>query len=110
MALTELTAAEWGIVGECLQCVASGEVIFDDWEFETLFGMTFAEVKRVAAQWPDVDASDLNVCAAITNSMGHLVGYPHGGGARWSRYISVPPAEVLRVLNKWRERNQPTLE
>jgi hypothetical protein len=102
MALATLTEPEREIVRQCLACVASEEIIANDWEFPTLFGITFADLQRVAAQWPNVDESDEVVRLAINNSMNNLLGYPHGGTAKWSRFISVPPAEVLRLFCKWR--------
>ena len=102
MPLSDLTQEERRVVKECLQCVASGEVIEDDWEFETLFGFPFVEIKRIAELWPLVDESDELVRLAVNNSLNNLLGYPHGQQARWNDFISVPRPEVARVLQKWR--------
>jgi hypothetical protein len=98
----ELSVAERAVIGECLACVASGEVILEDEEFETVFGIQFSELTSVAAAWPNVDESTEQVFLAINGSLNNLLGYPHGKMGEWSRYISVPPSEVSRIYAKWR--------
>lgn len=102
MALNNLTDAETKIVFECLQCVATGEVILNDWEFSILFGITFKTLEQIVRDLPDIDESKNEVQLAINNSLNNLLGYPHGRHLQWSNYISVPPQEVARIYSKWR--------
>lgn len=102
MPLRDLTSDERSTIKQCLDAVASGKIILDDWEFPVLFGIEFADLQAVANAWPDVDDSDDCTFAAINGSLNNLLGYPHGKMARWSTYISSPPSEVSRILSKWR--------
>ena len=104
MALSNLTAQELLVIGECLACVATGEVIEDDFEFETVWSIEFSDLQAVAAAWPLVDETDEKTFLAISGSLGNLLGYPHGKMHHWSRYISVSPQEVTRIFDKWRGR------
>jgi hypothetical protein len=94
-----LTEREKLTIYECL-CAAEQEDFFPEWEFETLFGITRREVSNVRENWPEADISQPVVRAAITGAMNHLVGYPHGLGSRWDKYISVQPEIVLATLKK----------
>jgi hypothetical protein len=102
MALADLSDSERRVIGECLACVASGEVILDDEEFQTFFGIGFPELQAVALAWPSVDDSVESVFLAINGSLNNLLGYPHGKMHLWPRYISASPSEVDRILSKWR--------
>ena len=100
MALADLSPAERETVLECLTAAATGP-FFPDWEFHTLFGMERSEVKAVVDAWPNIDDATESVSIAVSNSMNHLLGYPHGCEREWSRYISVGPTEVARIFQKW---------
>jgi len=82
--------------------VASGEVILNDWEFQTLFGITFCQLQGVASAWPVVDDSDEVTFLAINNSLNNLLGYPHGAEDKWKKYISASPAVVAQIFDRWR--------
>jgi hypothetical protein len=102
MPLNDLTDAEKEIVFECLRCVASGEIIRNDGEFRTLFGIEFATLQNIVRALPEIDDSDEEVALAINNSLNNLLGYPHGGQSMWHTFISALPSEVHRVFRKWR--------
>lgn len=108
MTLSNLSEAETEIVFQCLRCVGSGEVILNDWEFQTLFGISFQEFQGVVNALPAIDESNEIVHLAINNSLNNLLGYSHGRSSKWSTYISVPPAEVARVFSKWRGEPIPS--
>lgn len=73
---------------------------FPDWEFPVLFGVERAVLGRVIELWPRFDEFSQDMCLAIHNSLGNLVGYPHGNEKEWSRYISVGPDGVMGALRK----------
>ena len=102
MPLRNLTEAETEIVFECLRCVATGEVILNDWEFQTLFGIEFALLEKIVEDIPNIDESTEEVQLAINNTFANLLGYPHGRHDRWAKYISAPQSEVARIFSKWR--------
>ena len=52
-----LTDSECKTVEEILQAVAFGSFI-DEWEFQSLMGLSRKDVKEVAAAYPDVDECD----------------------------------------------------
>lgn len=102
MALSNLTDIETEIVFECLRCVATGEIILDDFEFDTLIGIDFESFGKLVGELPRINESDQETHLAINNSLVNLLWYPHGCHAKWSNYISVPQSEVARILAKWR--------
>jgi hypothetical protein len=102
MALNNLTEEETQVVFQCLRCIATGEVILNDREFQTIFGIEFEALKEIVRLLPDIDESKEEVRLAINNSLNNLLGYPHGQHSKWSKYITVPQAEVARILSKWR--------
>jgi len=95
-----LSEQDLRVIQECLKAAADGP-FFPDWEFETLFGLTRAEVAAVAAACPAVDASAEEVGRAVIGALGHLTGYPHGEEKAWGRYISVSSSEVADLLRRW---------
>jgi hypothetical protein len=105
--MLELTENEVKIVGACLRCVAAGDVIHDDLEFPTLFGITFAELRAVAIAWPDVNTADAVVGIALRNSLNNLLGYPHGHPEIWGTRIPATPKAAARILAKLQRRDSP---
>ena len=102
MALSNLTENESEVVFQCLRCVATGEVILNDWEFRTVFGIEFQTLVDIVSCLPSIDESREEVRLAINNSLNNLLGYPHRRESLWNNYISVPQQEVARILAKWR--------
>ena len=99
--MADLTFEEQRTVGECLKAAADGP-FFPDWEFHTLFGVERMEVAKVVASWPFADASSRAVFLSVNGSMLHLMYYPHRKWESWDEFISVSPAEVERIYQKWR--------
>jgi hypothetical protein len=102
MSLADLDPQEREVIFACLKCVADGQVIKHDWEFQTVFGIEVEDLLTVVRSWPNVDEKDEVVELAINNSMVNLLGYPHGWHAKWDSCMSFPLSEISRVLNKWR--------
>ena len=102
MSLANLNEDERAIVHACMECVASGKVILHDWEFPLTFGMQASEFLAIYDAWPNLDETQEKVCLAISNSMINLLAYPHKAHHAWNQYMSVPQAEVSRVLGLWR--------
>ena len=96
-----LDEGEMQLIGNCLRAAADGP-FFEDWEFATLFGLERAEVKRIAEEWPKVDADDAIVSVAVQNSLNNLLGSPHGMDAELEAYVPGSPAAIEHVLVKWR--------
>ena len=104
MLAQDLSERDLRVIKECLQVAAHGP-FFPDWEVETLFGLTRAEMAAIAADWPAVDAGTREVRRAVIGALGHLTGYPHGEEEAWGRYISVSPSEVEDLLRRWRNQS-----
>ena len=106
--MERLTDIEKRIIGECLLAAADGPFFKDegaddpDWEFRSLFGLKREELARVAAAWPGVERHDESVALAVNNSLGNLLGYPHGHDKDWSDFISASVDEVAAVFERWR--------
>lgn len=109
MAVEQLSDVDRRIIGECLRAAAEGPFFKDEgakdpyWEFHSLFGLDREGFARIAAAYPNVDSRNESVALAINNTLGNLLGYPHGHDKDWSSYISAPAAEVAAVFKRWRE-------
>ncbi|MEM8855949.1 MAG: hypothetical protein AAGD34_19765 [Pseudomonadota bacterium] len=77
---------------------------YPDREFGTLFGFTRKEIQALVDQWPDIDDSDEETYAAISNAMNNLIIYPIDNPHLWSDYISVSQSDVARIFSLWRGR------
>jgi len=100
MSLSNLNSAEADVVFQCLRCVAAGQIIRDDWEFQTLFGIEFGTLQEIVGRLPAIDDSQEDVILAINSSMNNLL--ERASDPRWSAYVSAPPSEVARVFSRWR--------
>ncbi|GAA3168316.1 hypothetical protein [Nonomuraea roseoviolacea] len=95
-----MSARDLQIVQECLDAAIHGP-FFEDWEFDTLMGLTRDEVAAIAASWPHADDADARHLA-VNNVLNNLLGYPHGYGRRWHEFFSATPEEMADVLARWR--------
>jgi hypothetical protein len=100
--INRLKKNEQDVVYQCLVAALKGP-FFPDWEFQTLFGIERSTLSKIVDAWPQVDDTEEDVALAINNSMGNLVGYPHGKEKEWQKYISVSPDEVISILQRWKE-------
>lgn len=63
-------------IGRALHAVAEG-AFFEEWEFQTLFGLSRQDLRAVAKEWPaNVDAPMAEL--AVFNALNNLCGYPLG--------------------------------
>src|SRR4051794_7748661 len=95
--ISDLTAEERSLVGQCLIAASSGPY-FENWEFQTLFGIERSIVEEIATLWPDVDPTNENVELAVVGAMNHLLGYPHGHSVHDA--IGYEPSAIRSVLEK----------
>lgn len=105
MKLKHLTEDETKIVKACMDCVAGGEVILHDFEFQTVMGVDVDEFLAIVEAWPNIDESDDNTRMAISNAINNLLGYPHGMQKRWHEVMPISLDEISRVFRKWKGRN-----
>ena len=106
MSLKDLNEQERQAVFQCLRATVEGP-FFDDWEFQTLFGIDRAQVAGVLAAVPDLNESDETTSLAIAGAMGQLLGYPHQQPEAWKRFISVTPKQLSAIYDKWSGTNVP---
>jgi hypothetical protein len=99
--MCDLTEAEQKLVGACLNAAAKGP-FFDEWEFESLFGMTRSHLREVAGAWPEVDDTEEIVRLAINNSFTNLLGYPHRMDDNLLEWVGATREEINHVFEKWR--------
>ncbi len=91
---------------ESLLAAARGP-FFPDWEFHTLIGLDRPTVESIAASFTASTPLEGDVALALHNSMGNLVGYPHGQEAAWNQWLSVTPTELQAVFSRWQaSRNE----
>lgn len=98
--MRDLTKTDCDIVKQCLDCIARGDVILHDWEFETIMGITVSEFLFIARSWPVVDEDHPAVQCAVGNGLNNLLGYPHGK----DDLLPVPAQDIARVISLWRGR------
>lgn len=103
--LKNLNEEETNVVRKCLECIATGQVILHDNEFQLIMGIEVAELNEILESWLDIDQSDEKVFLAINNSMINLLGYPHGCYHRWSEFMDIPLASIAGIHEKWRGDN-----
>jgi len=97
--MERLSDADRAIVRDCLRAAIDGP-FFPDWEVHTLFGLTRAELTTVLDTWPapaDANLQDI----AVTNTLNHLLSYPHHKWDAWQSFISATPEEVQWILSRW---------
>jgi hypothetical protein len=99
MPLDALTEDEIHVLHVCLQCVAAGNVVPHDEEFETIMGIDILSLRQVLRDWPHVDDKEERVWLASNNSLNNLVGYPHDFQDDWGSHIPISRAEVVRVCS-----------
>lgn len=96
----DLTSSDTDTIQECLTAAADGP-FFDDQEFHTLFGLDREEVRLVAQQWPETGDPEVQR-VAVTNSLNHLLWYPHRREDVWHSFISAERVDVALVYARWR--------
>lgn len=98
-----LTQRQIQIIGECLAAAAYGP-FFPDGEFESVFGLSRAQVAEIADQWPVAIGSQENLDLAIHASFNNLTGYPikKVNMEHWEDYISTDREGLINVFNTWR--------
>jgi hypothetical protein len=106
MALAKLTASDRRIIFECLTAAARGP-FFTDADLSILFGLERRELLGIVARIPMIDDSEASVRLAIGHTLLDLTGYPHGKQSEWRTWISVGPAEVEQVADRWRALQPP---
>jgi hypothetical protein len=101
MELELISDADKALVGQALRAAADGP-FFDEWEFQTLFGLTRSEVRAVADAWPNVELQSTNVHLAVNNTLNNLLGYPHRQDSVWSEWISVDRRQLDELFSRLR--------
>lgn len=74
--------------------------VFEDWEFDSLFGISRKQLSDVREKWPNVSGADKNVCAAVIGSINNLLGYSGLKNDEWAKNIRINPSEAQLLLNK----------
>jgi hypothetical protein len=102
MSLKNLTTDEIDVIGACINAVLTGPFLEGE-SLHTLTGLWDAELEEIGQAWPNVDEDEENVRLAINGVLNNLLGYPHDCWDVWFEYISVPPDELKRIYEKWRD-------
>jgi hypothetical protein len=107
MPLSDLNKDDMDVVAQCLRASVYG-TFFDDIEFQSLFGVSRAEAKVVADQFPGVDefddSADGNDDAwlVINNAFLNVLARFNDKEPSWQKFIAVSPQRVKQVYEKWR--------
>lgn len=107
MHLERLSKRESEVVGQILRAAAEGP-FFPDWEFQTLFGLTRADVRKVAEGWPLPALSSELVELAVNNSFNWMLSYPHRKHDQWEDWISVDQIAANELFNRLRGKGNET--
>lgn len=97
-----LTQKQITVIGECLRAAAYGP-FFPDGEFNSIFGLTRAQVAAVADQWPVVLKNADIVDTAIHNAFNNLIGYPikNDKMAVWDEFVSTDRNDLVELFRDW---------
>ena len=95
-----LLAPDFSVIKECLHASAYGP-FFPDWEFNTLFGLERSRVCSIADTFDASSPITEDIELAVNNSIGNLLGYPHGLDSAWSQWISVSQSELQNLFSRW---------
>lgn len=101
MALSKMNESDRRIIFECLAAAARGP-FFCDADISILFGLDRSELLGIVARIPRIDDAAPNVRRAIGHTLNNLLGYPHGEKDEWNKWISVSPATLEIVADRWR--------
>lgn len=77
MTIESLDEYDRDLIRRALEACSHGP-FFDEWEFQTLFGLTRPQFGEAAHRWTEEGEVDAEVEVAIRNAIVNLVGYPHG--------------------------------
>jgi hypothetical protein len=95
----EMSARELQISREAPTASVAGP-FFEDWEFQTLFGLERDDVQAILDDWPGGKDVQLQF-DAVHRALNNLVGYPHGvRAAAWSAWLSAGKNEMKILLDK----------
>jgi hypothetical protein len=83
-----MSPADHTLIVRAMNLAADSE-LFSDSEFQTLFGVERDSVRKVAANWPNVDMKADVVRCSVLNSLNNLRGYPHGEDSRIEQQLGV---------------------
>jgi hypothetical protein len=98
------------VIGLCLRAVVDLPA-FQDWEFQTLFGLDRSGVEQVALAWPSLppstppgfDSPEDAQHTAVNNALNNLLGYPHGlARDEFERVVGVDAETVAATFRRWR--------
>ncbi len=103
MSLGDLSNSDRDLIRRSLAACADGP-FFDDWEFNTLFGLTRSEFREAARRWTEQGRIDQQVELAVHNALNTLRGYPHGMDSKLQEDFGVSSLQLDEVLSRWRPR------
>jgi hypothetical protein len=84
---------------QCVRLVVDKDV-FEEWEFETLFGVSRDLYLEIFKSWPNVCINNHRTTNMLINAMNHSLGYPWGDEEKWKMHFSATPDDVMRTLTK----------
>ena len=101
--MKNLNEKEKAVVLECLKATADGP-FFDDDDFHILFGLDRNEIRKIIADFQNINDSDTLAMGVINDSINNLIGFPHNKWEIWDNYISISPDELERLFKKWKAK------
>lgn len=95
--LSELNNSELDIARACIDGAVNGP-FFEEWEFQTLMGITRGEMRKVLEGWPhNLTSRDADL--AVHNAATNLSGYPHGRDGDLGNY-GIDRTAIKRLLDR----------
>jgi hypothetical protein len=100
MAFEEMSARDQDIVLRCMK--ATAEHVADS-EKHARLGLEPDELKRVIAQWPNIDDSNESESGflAINNCLNEVCHGFHMDSGEWGKWFDIPKAEIKRIYRIW---------
>lgn len=97
MAFEQMSESDQQVIGECLRTA----LLFIDDDLDTLTGVEWDELERIAAAYPNISDDDETISLAIHGSLLNLVFYPHGRERNWADHISIPREDIPGLHVRW---------
>ncbi len=93
------TLNEMQAIKRCIALSIEVDLIFPNWEFPILTGVSLEEAQFVLDTWPDVDLAKESVWLTLRGILVNLAGYPHGKEAFLSSETGLKLDEIERLCS-----------
>jgi hypothetical protein len=101
MALSELSEKDRQIIFQCLNAIAKGKFLEDD--YEARLGIEKEKLNEIVTTFPDIDDSDddSDAALAINNSLNEVCHGIRFSDEEWEQWFDFSKSEIEEVYWSW---------